>query len=99
MLGSVETRSVSPVFVGRAGELTALTEALSRATAGEPQALLIGGEAGVGKTRLIEEFTGTACDRGAVVALGGCVELGADGLPFAPSPPPCAPSAAGSPTS
>ncbi|MFF8508067.1 AAA family ATPase [Streptomyces sp. NPDC015492] len=84
MLGAVETRSVSPVFVGRAGELTALTEALSRATAGEPQALLIGGEAGVGKTRLIEEFLDTACSRGAVVALGGCVELGADGLPFAP---------------
>ncbi|MEU7697925.1 AAA family ATPase [Streptomyces sp. NPDC039028] len=84
MLGAVETRSVSPVFVGRAGELTALTEALSSATAGEPQALLIGGEAGVGKTRLIEEFLDTACSRGAVVALGGCVELGADGLPFAP---------------
>ncbi|KQX47474.1 MULTISPECIES: helix-turn-helix transcriptional regulator [unclassified Streptomyces] len=84
MLGAVETRSVSPVFVGRAGELTALTEALSRATAGEPQALLIGGEAGVGKTRLIEEFLDTACDRGAVIGLGGCVELGADGLPFAP---------------
>ncbi|WP_123455526.1 helix-turn-helix transcriptional regulator [Streptomyces sp. PanSC19] len=84
MLGAVETRSVSPVFVGRAGELTALTEALSRAGAGEPQALLIGGEAGVGKTRLIEEFLDTARDRGAVTALGGCVELGADGLPFAP---------------
>ncbi|WP_225799265.1 helix-turn-helix transcriptional regulator [Streptomyces sp. NK15101] len=84
MLGAVETRSVSPVFVGRAGELTALTEALSRATAGEPQALLIGGEAGVGKTRLIEEFLGAARDQGAVTALGGCVELGADGLPFAP---------------
>ncbi|MFE0699030.1 AAA family ATPase [Streptomyces sp. NPDC058872] len=84
MLGAVETRSVSPVFVGRAGELTALTEGLSRATGGEPQALLIGGEAGVGKTRLIEEFLDTACQRGAVVALGGCVELGADGLPFAP---------------
>lgn len=84
MLGAVETRSVSPVFVGRAGELTALTEALSRATAGEPQALLIGGEAGVGKTRLIEEFLDTACAQGAVVAVGGCVELGADGLPFAP---------------
>ncbi|MFI8520501.1 AAA family ATPase [Streptomyces sp. NPDC085481] len=84
MLGAVETRSVSPVFVGRAGELTALTEALSRAGAGEPQALLVGGEAGVGKTRLIEEFTELACAQGAVVAVGGCVEIGADGLPFAP---------------
>ncbi|WP_371654893.1 MULTISPECIES: AAA family ATPase [unclassified Streptomyces] len=84
MLGDVETRSFSPVFVGRAGELTALNEALARATAGEPQALLLGGEAGVGKTRLIEEFTSAACDAGAVVAVGGCVEIGADGLPFAP---------------
>ncbi|MFE6224321.1 AAA family ATPase [Streptomyces sp. NPDC057854] len=84
MLGAVETRSVSPVFVGRAGELTALTEALSRATAGEPQALLVAGEAGVGKTRLVEEFRDAACAAGAVVAVGGCVELGADGLPFAP---------------
>ncbi len=84
MLGAVETRSVSPVFVGRAGELTALTDALARAGEGEPQALLVGGEAGVGKTRLIEEFIDAACDRGAVIALGGCVEIGADGLPFAP---------------
>ncbi|MEU7059857.1 AAA family ATPase [Streptomyces sp. NPDC046197] len=84
MLGTVENRSVSPVFVGRADELDTLHDALARADAGEPQALLIGGEAGVGKTRLIEEFATAACRRGAVVALGGCVEIGADGLPFAP---------------
>ncbi|MER5756668.1 AAA family ATPase [Streptomyces sp. NPDC002088] len=84
MLGPVENRSVSPVFVGRAEELGALDDALARAAAGEPQALLIGGEAGVGKTRLVEEFATAACRRGAVVALGGCVEIGADGLPFAP---------------
>ncbi len=84
MLGAVETRSVSPVFVGRADELDTLNDALARAAAGEPQALLLGGEAGVGKTRLVEEFATAACRQGAVVALGGCVEIGADGLPFAP---------------
>ncbi|MGW0226300.1 helix-turn-helix transcriptional regulator [Streptomyces tendae] len=94
MLGSVQTRSVSPVFVGRTGELDTLNDALARAaggdasrasaTGGEPQALLLGGEAGVGKTRLVEEFAAAAARRGAVVALGGCVEIGADGLPFAP---------------
>ncbi|GHA73707.1 helix-turn-helix transcriptional regulator [Streptomyces anthocyanicus] len=99
MLASVETRSVSPVFVGRTGELDTLNDALARATGsdtagatatrasatgGEPQALLLGGEAGVGKTRLVEEFAAAADRRGAVVALGGCVEIGADGLPFAP---------------
>ncbi|MFD4142029.1 AAA family ATPase [Streptomyces sp. NPDC058572] len=93
MLGSVETRSVSPVFVGRAGELALLTDALARAAGpdtsgaggpgGEPQALLVGGEAGVGKTRLVEEFIGEACRTDAVVAVGGCVEIGADELPFA----------------
>ncbi|MEU7578398.1 AAA family ATPase [Streptomyces sp. NPDC041068] len=97
MLAAVETRSVSPVFVGRADELGVLNEALARATGtplglaeaegpgpGEPQALLLGGEAGVGKTRLVEEFTEAAQRQGAVVAVGGCVEIGADGLPFAP---------------
>ncbi|MFG3286206.1 AAA family ATPase [Streptomyces sp. NPDC048111] len=85
MLGSVETRSVSPVFVGRAGELRVLNEALARAgAADEPQALLVGGEAGVGKSRLVEEFTAAARASGAVIAIGGCVEVGADGLPFAP---------------
>lgn len=91
MLGDVETRSVSPVFVGRAGELSVLTGALSRAAgegaahpAGEPQAVLIGGEAGVGKTRLVEELWEQACRRGAAFAVGGCVEIGVDGLPFAP---------------
>ncbi|MFE1014847.1 AAA family ATPase [Streptomyces sp. NPDC058794] len=84
MLASVETRSVSPVFVGRAAELATLNDAFVRAAAAEPQALLLGGEAGVGKTRLVEEFADAARRRGAVVALGGCVEIGADGLPFAP---------------
>ncbi|MCX5560962.1 helix-turn-helix transcriptional regulator [Streptomyces sp. NBC_00038] len=84
MLGPVEARSVSPVFVGRADELGVLHDALARATAGEPQALLLGGEAGVGKTRLIEEFATAAGREGAVVVCGGCVEIGADGLPFAP---------------
>ncbi|MEV7340231.1 AAA family ATPase [Streptomyces sp. NPDC093544] len=84
MLGPMETRSVSPVFVGRAEELGVLHDALARAAAGEPQALLLGGEAGVGKTRLIEEFATSAGREGAIVVCGGCVEIGADGLPFAP---------------
>ncbi|MCL8017180.1 helix-turn-helix transcriptional regulator [Streptomyces sp. AS02] len=84
MLAPVESRSVSPVFVGRAAELETLHDALAHASGGEPQALVIGGEAGVGKTRLVEEFAGAAAREGAVVVLGGCVEIGADGLPFAP---------------
>ncbi|MGV4928926.1 AAA family ATPase [Streptomyces sp. BHT-5-2] len=85
MLGIVESRPISPVFVGRAAEVAELGDALARAAASrEPQALLIGGEAGVGKTRLVEEFCETARARGAHVALGGCIEIGSEGLPFAP---------------
>lgn len=84
MLAPVESRSVSPVFVGRTAELETLNDALARAAAGEPQAWVLGGEAGVGKTRLVEEFASAAAREGAVVVLGGCVEIGADGLPFAP---------------
>ncbi|WP_258052763.1 LuxR family transcriptional regulator [Streptomyces sp. Ru73] len=85
MLCDVEIKSVSRVFVGRSGELGLLGDALTRtATTGEPQALLIGGEAGVGKTRLIEEFAAAARAAGALVAVGGCIEIGSEGLPFAP---------------
>ncbi|WP_307795096.1 AAA family ATPase [Actinacidiphila acididurans] len=80
----MQTQVLSPVFIGRDTELTRLGAALTAADRGEPQAVLIGGEAGVGKTRLTEEFLTAARDAGAVTALGACVEIGADGLPFAP---------------
>ena len=44
-------------FVGRQAELTALYQALERATAGHGQVVAIIGEPGVGKTRLLHEFT------------------------------------------
>ncbi|MFF4621033.1 helix-turn-helix transcriptional regulator [Nonomuraea jabiensis] len=74
--------AVSPRFVGRARELATLGDALARARAGASSAVLVGGEAGVGKTRLINEFTDRADD--ALVLVGGCLELGTEGLPFAP---------------
>jgi hypothetical protein len=48
-------RVSSPVFVGRATELADLRAAFERAAGGEASAVLVGGEAGVGKTRLIGE--------------------------------------------
>ena len=84
MLASMQQISVSPVFVGRGSEITELTDALRRAGTGSPQAVLIGGEAGIGKTRLLEEFLQRACDGGAVTTLGSCLEVGAEGLPYAP---------------
>ena len=45
---------------------------------------MVGGEAGVGKSRLVREFAERSRGAGARVLMGGCLELGADGLPFAP---------------
>ncbi|MBE1558641.1 helix-turn-helix transcriptional regulator [Nonomuraea africana] len=78
----MSTNTVSPLFVGRADELALLEGALGRARDGAASTVLVGGEAGVGKTRLIREFAERA--EGARVLVGGCLELGTDGLPFAP---------------
>src|SRR5580704_6512905 len=77
-------RGGSPVLVGRAAEMATLQAAVESVRQGEPAAVLIGGEAGMGKTRLIGEFTATARDAGVRVLTGACLELGADGLPFGP---------------
>lgn len=55
-----------PAFVGRAPELAAL----GRALAGPPAVVLVAGEAGIGKTRLLREFLAAHGDRGFLVA--GC---------------------------
>jgi len=75
---------VSPVFVGRDQELSALDAAMAAASGGDPVFAIIGGEAGIGKTRLAEEFATRATTAGFAVLTGNCVELGAEGLPLAP---------------
>ncbi|MEO3746056.1 AAA family ATPase [Plantactinospora sp. B5E13] len=84
MLDLVTPRAASAVLVGRQSELALLRDALKRVRADEPAAMLVGGEAGVGKTRLIEEFGRYAVAEGGRLLLGQCLELGEEGLPFAP---------------
>ena len=71
-------------FVGRSQELARLRQLLARAADSEPLVTVIGGEAGVGKTRLVEQLAATANQQGVRVLRGGCVPLGEEGLPFAP---------------
>ncbi|MDQ6798793.1 MAG: AAA family ATPase [Actinomycetota bacterium] len=72
-------------FVGRAEELARLDNALARTVAGEATALVVGGESGVGKTRLVSEFLERgARGAGATVLNGGCIDLGNGGLPYWP---------------
>jgi len=61
-----------------------LAGALQRALGGEQITMLVGGEAGVGKSRLVGELIERARSAGARVLLGGCVELGGGGIPFGP---------------
>src|SRR5436190_10388896 len=78
------SRISSPQFVGRAEELARLEEALADATGGGTRVLLVGGEAGVGKTRLLSEFTAHAQTAGARVLTGNCLHVGEGTLPYAP---------------
>jgi DNA-binding CsgD family transcriptional regulator len=71
-------------FVGRAEELARLLAALERAEHGQPAMVVVAGDAGVGKTRLLAEFADRARQRGARVLVGGCVELGDIGLAYLP---------------
>jgi DNA-binding CsgD family transcriptional regulator/tetratricopeptide (TPR) repeat protein len=77
-------RLTSRAFIGRAEQLGALEDGLERAAAGEPGAFLVGGEAGVGKTRLVSEFGVRAEAAGARVTTGGCVELSGGVAPLLP---------------
>jgi len=59
-----------PVFVGRDVELAALAEIFSRAAGGRGACIVVTGEAGVGKTRLVTEAATRAGERGQVVLVG-----------------------------
>ena len=83
-VASVIGSLVSPHFVGRGAELDHLMELAEQVGSGEVSAVLLGGEAGVGKSRLVAELSRRLADDGWRVLTGECVELGGDGLPLAP---------------
>jgi DNA-binding SARP family transcriptional activator len=76
----VETSAPPPqrggVFVGRARELAALEEGLSDALAGRGRIVLIAGEPGIGKSRLVDELATRARAQDAQVLVGRCWEAG-----------------------
>ena len=71
-------------LVARAAELAALRAAVERAASGEAATVVVSGDAGVGKSRLVEELMRTARDDGALVLLGRCVDVGEGELAYAP---------------
>ena len=77
-------RMTSLRFVGRSGQLAELDAALADAGQGRPSLALVGGDSGVGKSRLADELARRAREAGARVLWGDCVELGDGELPYAP---------------
>jgi DNA-binding CsgD family transcriptional regulator len=72
------------VFVGRAHELAELGRALDAARAGSGKAVLVAGEAGIGKTRLASELAARARGEGFEVLLGRSIDLVGTELPYLP---------------
>lgn len=68
-----------PELIGRRAELAALVSGLREGG----QLILIQGDAGVGKTRLVQAFSDEARASGATVLTGGCLQFEAD-IPYAP---------------
>ena len=79
MLGSHDT----PRLLGRDEELRVLDETLDATAQGTPHTVLIGGDAGIGKTTLVGEVQRRALDLGFSVAVGHCLDL-ETGVSFAP---------------
>lgn len=77
-------RVTSPETVGRTGESAALTSAWEDVLGGSPRTVLVAGEPGIGKTRLVDDLVARVRASGGLVAAGSCPRLGSSVLPFAP---------------
>jgi DNA-binding NarL/FixJ family response regulator/tetratricopeptide (TPR) repeat protein len=78
----VATRLTSSRFVGRQSQLAELELCFRAATDGSPSLVLIGGDSGIGKTRLLDEASCRFAE--ALVLRGESLEQGELELPYAP---------------
>lgn len=79
----VKSAVASPTMIGRDHDLQRLQDALAEAATGVPRALVVAGEAGIGKTRLLTEFEAASAGSARILS-GQCVDLGSAGTPYAP---------------
>src|SRR6476660_2217546 len=73
--GAILPGSAPPDLVGREREFGVLRQHLDAALAGHGSLVLIGGEAGIGKTALAEALCQEASAQGALVLTGRCYDL------------------------
>jgi DNA-binding CsgD family transcriptional regulator len=71
-------------MIGRDRELGIAAASLERARAGEPGVLIVEGEVGIGKSRLIAELRASPAAEGVLVLFGGCPPVAGRDLPLAP---------------
>ena len=82
---STRAATIDPRFVGRDSELALLGEALAGVRAGRRQTVFVTGEAGIGKTTLVEAFLGRPEVRSGVwTTQGRCVEQYGTGEAYLP---------------
>jgi DNA-binding CsgD family transcriptional regulator/tetratricopeptide (TPR) repeat protein len=79
----VTTAVVSPVLVGRVAEGESIRAVYERARSRQAATVLISGEAGIGKSRLVAETVRNLPDS-PLTLVGGCLERGSQGAPFVP---------------
>jgi tetratricopeptide (TPR) repeat protein len=83
-IGGDMPRGPGPI-VGRQEEIAHLQRALGHAADGRPQLVCIGGDAGIGKTTLLELFVGRTAAQGRVrIGHGQCIERSGEGEPYLP---------------
>ncbi len=84
IMGTMADRSPVMPLIGRAAELEQLLAAAGIVDSRSGDAVLLGGDAGIGKTRLLRELVDRADEAGHRVLVGHCLDLGDSHLPFQP---------------
>src|SRR5947207_9004758 len=78
-----DTPVLCPVLIGRAHDLTTLRLLVDRAKSGEGQVVLLSGEAGIGKSRLVSEIKTYARSHDFLIVQGSCFPTDY-AIPYAP---------------
>jgi predicted ATPase len=71
-------------FVGRGDELARLRDAVTGVATGNGRAVIVAGEAGIGKSRLLDRLAEVSAADGAIVLQGACLETAEGAIPYAP---------------
>jgi DNA-binding CsgD family transcriptional regulator/tetratricopeptide (TPR) repeat protein len=76
-------QTTSPLLIGRENDLDSLRTAVRESRAGSTRTVVVSGEAGIGKTRLVAEFL-SSVPADTIVLRGQCIDLDRDAPPYAP---------------